>query len=117
MGFSTHSASVLHCIYTFVWRILHACIHTYIHSYINTNIHTSIHTNIIHIIIQYLHNIYLHVGPGGALVETTSFDWRVVGSNPVLDASQSINHSINQCFLLTEEKKHIHTLTEPRKRK
>src|SRR6218665_3661527 len=72
--------------------------HIYMHGYIrrptalHVFMHTCIHTYIcIHIThIQKFIHIYIHiyVGRGGALVESKSFDWRVVvGSNPALSAT------------------------------
>src|SRR6218665_37982 len=73
-------------LHTYILTYIHTYIaysHTYIHTYLHTHVYIYIHTHI-YMPLQWV--CIIVVGHGGALVEATTLNRRVVGSTPALAA-------------------------------
>src|SRR6218665_1252973 len=96
---------------------VHAYNYSFVGMYLHSNIHMPNYEHVIHARIRirtYMHTHTLFVGNGGVLIETTTFDRKVLGLNPALAAMKGpcacpsltiagsasackLRHSVNCC--------------------
>src|SRR6218665_2172897 len=95
---------------------VHAYNYSFVGMYLHSNIHTPNYEHVIHVRIRTHIHAYTYIicGNGGVLIETTTFDRKVLGLNPALAAMKGpcaspsltiagsasackLRHSVNCC--------------------